>query len=127
MVRCAAAVPPAAAPAAPGGAVPPAAAPATPGAGGVDGLRTRLSELAAGYAAVRDDPASAPEDLRAAFYRFHAVRAVAAALGPDPAEAAWQACYRAASAIGGDFDDQLRLEVLRRLVERARSGLRNRR
>ncbi|WP_305783921.1 hypothetical protein [Symbioplanes lichenis] len=50
------------------------------------------------------------------------MEAVAAALGPDPAEAAWHACYRAASAIGGNFDDQLRLEVLRRLVESARRG-----
>ena len=85
-----------------------------------DGLRPRLTELADRYAAVRDDPATPPDEMRAAFYRFHGAQAVLASLSDDPAEAAWQACYRATSAVGGSFDDQLRLEVLRRLVERAR-------
>lgn len=86
----------------------------------LDGPRARLAELADRYAAVRDDPGTPPDEMRAAFYRFHGARAVLAALGDDPAEAAWQACYRATSAVGGSFDDQLRLEVLRRLVEAAR-------
>jgi hypothetical protein len=85
-----------------------------------DGLRPRLTDLAGRYAAVRDDPGTPPDEMRAAFYRFHGAQAVLAALGDDPAEAAWQACYRATSAVGGSFDDQLRLEVLRRLVEGAR-------
>jgi hypothetical protein len=85
-----------------------------------DGLRARLTDLADRYAAVRDDPATPPDEMRTAFYRFHGAQAVLAALGDDPAEAAWQACYRATSAVGGSFDDQLRLEVLRRLVEAAR-------
>lgn len=85
-----------------------------------DRPRPRLTELADRYAAVRDDPATSPDEMRAAFYRFHGTQAVLAALGDDPAEAAWQACYRATSAIGESFDDQLRLEVLRRLVEKAR-------
>ncbi|MFI7545053.1 hypothetical protein [Actinoplanes sp. NPDC049599] len=98
----------------------PAVAEALTARADADGLRPRLGELADRYAAVRDDPATPPDEMQAAFYRFHGVQAVLAALAEDPGEAAWLACYRATSAVGGSFDDQLRLEVLRRLVEAAR-------
>lgn len=84
---------------------------------GRQGPAPRLAELADRYAAIRHDPATPPEEMRTAFYRFHGAQAVLAALGDDPGKAAWQACYRATSAVGGSFDDQLRIEVLRRLVE----------
>ena len=98
----------------------PAVAAALTGGADAEGLRPRLAELADRYAAVRDDPATPSDEMRVAFYRFHGVQAVLAAIGDDPGEAAWLACYRGTSAVGGSFDDQLRLEVLRRLVERAR-------
>ncbi|MDR7274853.1 hypothetical protein [Catenuloplanes atrovinosus] len=51
--------------------------------------------------------------------RANAARAVAGALDPDPARAAWNVCWRAGQAVGRSFGDQLRLAVLDRCRDRA--------
>jgi hypothetical protein len=65
------------------------------------------------------ETASAAERLHS---QMHAVRAIAGALDPDPARAAWNVCWTAGYAVGRNFDDQLRLVVLNRCRERAVSG-----
>ena len=84
------------------------------------GLVADLTALAGRYEQGVTAAGAPAADVRIAFYRRHSTLAVLAALGADPAEAARQAAWRAGSAIGGDFADQLRLEVLRRLIDRAR-------
>ncbi len=88
-------------------------------------VRTELAaELAAEittYAARRRAAEASGDDVDAErwFYRWHALRAVAASLDPDPAKAAWNVCWLGGNAVGGNFGDQLRLVVLSRLVDRA--------
>jgi Family of unknown function (DUF6461) len=83
------------------------------------GLADGLAGLADRYAARRDDQRTPPDVSRRLFYQRNAIRAVAAALHPDPAEAARQVCWLAGYAVGEDFGDQLLLVVLSRLVDRA--------
>lgn len=52
-------------------------------------------------------------------HRMNAVKAIAGALDPDPAKAAWNVCWTAGYAVGRDFGDQLRLAVLDRCRQRA--------
>lgn len=54
--------------------------------------------------------------------QLNAVRAVAGALDPDPARAAWNVCWIAGSAVGRNFGDQLKLVVLDRCRNRATAG-----
>jgi Family of unknown function (DUF6461) len=87
------------------------------------GLGGDLAALTDEYARRRDGAVARGEDPLPLFYRWHGLRALAGALDPDPGKAAWTVCWLAGNAVGGNFDDQLRLAVLSRLVDRA-SGAR---
>jgi hypothetical protein len=87
------------------------------------GLSRDLAALADEYARRRNAVAAQREQALPLLHRWHALRALAGALDPDPRKAAWEVCWRGGDAVGGNFDDQLRLAVLTRLVDRA-SGAR---
>jgi hypothetical protein len=86
-------------------------------------LADDLAALTDEYARRRDAVAAQREQAIPLFHQWHALRALAGALNPDPGKAAWEVCWQAGNAVGGNFDDQLRLAVLTRLVDRA-SGAR---
>jgi len=83
------------------------------------GLADELAALARDYERRCMTPGVAPQQAQHVFHQWQALLALTGALEPDPGQAAWKVCFLARSAVGGNFDHQLRLVVLNNLVDRA--------